>query len=102
MGGCYCGEARPSRTVQPPVIPGSPLRRALVVSVVLHAVAAIVAAWGLVPSRGASTELVDIEIAPPVPLPEALPPEVKQPPASAEPERHRPSEPEPASAAPTE
>src|ERR1044071_2552024 len=74
MGGCYCGEARPSRTVQPLVIPGSTLRRALVASVVLHALAAVVAS-ALGPSRSASSEVIDIEIAPPVPLPEALPPE---------------------------
>lgn len=99
MGGCYCGEARPSRTVQPLVIPGSSLRRALVASVVLHALAAVVVS-ALGPSRSASSELVDIEIAPPVPLPEALPPEVARPPAP--PARERPDEPEPASTAPHE
>jgi hypothetical protein len=84
------------------VIPGSSLRRAMVVSVVLHALAAAVASQALAPSRSASSERVDIEIAPPVPLPEALPPEIQTPPAPPRPERERPDEPEPASTAPHE
>ncbi len=50
-------------------------------SAVLHAAAAAVAWWTIVPARVAGTELVDIEVAPPPPAPEALPPEVAKPPA---------------------
>jgi len=101
MGGCYCGEARPSTAVQPLVIQRSPLRRAMVVSVALHAAAAALASWLVVPTRAADTELVDIEIAPPPPLPEALPPEVAKPP---ERDLAQPGEPapEPESTAPSE
>jgi hypothetical protein len=70
----------------------------MVASVALHALAAVVGSQALAPSRSASSELVDIEIAPPVPLPEALPPEVQRPPLP--PARDRPGEPEPASTAP--
>lgn len=52
----------------------------MVVSVALHAAAAALASWLIVPARAADTELVDIEIAPPPPLPEALPPEVAKAP----------------------
>ena len=44
-------------------------------SVALHAVAAI-AWWTMVPAAAREGELVDIELAPPAPAPEALPPEV--------------------------
>jgi hypothetical protein len=73
----------------------------MVASVVLHALAAVVAS-ALGPSRTASSEVVDIEIAPPVPLPEALPPEIQRPPAPPAPEREHPDELEPASAVPRE
>ena len=48
----------------------------MVASIALHAVAAVIAGWTIGPSHAAGPELVDIEIAPPAPLPEALPPEV--------------------------
>jgi hypothetical protein len=49
-------------------------------SVALHAVTAVIAMWLIVPARVAPTAPIDIEIAPPVPLPEALPPERAEPP----------------------
>src|SRR5262245_52615065 len=76
---CYCGGARPSRIVQPLVIQRTPLRRALAASVVLHAVA-LVAWWMIAPAAARDAELVDIEVAPTPPRPEALPPEVARPP----------------------
>ncbi|HEY6174128.1 MAG TPA: hypothetical protein VIX73_06780, partial [Kofleriaceae bacterium] len=62
------------------MIPSSSLRRAIVASVVLHAAAAIIAGRLVEPVRDAGSNVVDIEVAPPVPLPEALPPEVARPP----------------------
>jgi len=97
MGGCYCGEARPSRTVQPLVIPRSSLRRGVFASVALHAVAAVLAGWLIVPVQSSRREPVDIEIAPAVPLPEALPREVARPPQELA--RRDPPEPEPANTA---
>ena len=81
MGGCYCGGGRPSRIVQPLVIQRTLLRRALVMSVVLHAAAGAFAWWTIVPAHVVETELVDIEVAPLPPKPEALLPEVARPPA---------------------
>jgi len=49
-------------------------------SLALHAVAAIFAWWTLGPAQVVDPELVDIEVAPPPPRPEALPPEVAKPP----------------------
>jgi hypothetical protein len=62
------------------VIPKPSLRRTLATSLALHAMAAIVAGWTIGPAHVTSPELVDIEVAPPPPLPEALPPEVAKPP----------------------
>jgi hypothetical protein len=57
------------------VIPKPSIRRPLVVSVVLHAIAAIAAAYAI-PAPTAPRDVVDIELAPAVPVPEALPAEV--------------------------
>ena len=69
-------------------------------SALLHAAAASVAWWMIDPRDGRRTELVDIEVAPSPPKPEALPAEVARPPApdlaSREPE------PQPASTPPNE
>jgi hypothetical protein len=83
------------------VIQRPSIRRALVMSAVLHALTAAVAWWAIVPARVADTELVDIEVAPAPPAPEALPPEVAKPPAQ-DLAAHDPKEPEaePASTAP--
>jgi hypothetical protein len=81
------------------VIQRPSIRRALVMSALLHAITAAVAWWTIVPAHVAGTELVDIELAPPPPAPEALPAEVAKPPA----EDHAataPTESEPASTAP--
>src|SRR5512144_546448 len=101
MGGCYCGGGRPSRIVQPLVIQRPSLRRALVTSLVVHVVTAALAWWTVVPAHVAQTELVDIEVAPPPPRPEALPPEVARPPEQDHAGRE-PADPEPASTAPTQ
>ena len=100
MGGCYCGGGRPSRIVQLLVIPRPSLRRALFLSMALHAVAATIAWLTIAPAREAEPELVDIEVAPPPPKPEALPPELER---AKEPELHADEVPpaEPASTAPT-
>src|SRR5215510_129646 len=97
MRQCYCGGGRPSRIVQPPVIQKTSIRRALAMSVALHAVAAI-AWWTMVPTGARDGELVDIELAPPAPAPEALPPEVARPPAK---QIDQEREPEPASTPPS-
>jgi hypothetical protein len=62
------------------VIQKTLLRRALVMSGLLHIVGALLA-WVIVPAPAPATELVDIEVAPVPPRPEALPPEVARPPA---------------------
>ncbi|HEX7839040.1 MAG TPA: hypothetical protein VF469_16290, partial [Kofleriaceae bacterium] len=67
----------------------------------LHAAAAALASWLVVPARAADTELVDIELAPPPPLPEALPPEVAKPPERDLAHSGEPA-PEPESTAPSE
>ena len=100
MGECYCAGARPSIIVPPLVLQRSSVRRALVVSVVLH-VAVAAAAWWLVIPAHTSAEMaatdVDIEVAPPAPLPEALPPEAEAPAADLDP---RSADTEPASTVP--
>ncbi|MBC7976660.1 MAG: hypothetical protein H7138_16930, partial [Myxococcales bacterium] len=72
MGGCYCGGGRSSRIVQALVIQRPSLRRALVISAVLHGVAAVLAAWLIVPAHAVERSLVDIEVAPLAPPVEAL------------------------------
>ncbi|HMG23624.1 MAG TPA: hypothetical protein VK607_19955, partial [Kofleriaceae bacterium] len=84
--------------MQPLVIPRSSLRRAVLASVVLHAAAAVLAGWLIVPVRASRSALVDIEVAPAVPLPEALPRELARPPRELT--RRDQPEPEPASTAP--
>jgi len=83
------------------VIPSPLLRRALLVSVALHLATAALAGWLIVPAHTTTAELVDIEIAPPAPLPEALPPEVARPPERDLAHRDE-AEPDPASTAPKE
>jgi len=80
MWGCYSGGGLPSRIVQPFVIQRPSLRRPLGMSLALHAVAAIFAWWTIGPAQVTDPELVDIEVAPPPPKPEALPAEVAKPP----------------------
>ena len=65
--------------VQVPVFStGAPwLRRAIVVSVVLHALAGVIG-WQVIGHSAAEVSEVDIELAPPPPLPEALPAEVRK------------------------
>ena len=72
----------------------------MVTSLVAH-VAAALAWWTIVPAHVAQTELVDIEVAPPPPRPEALPPEVARPPEQDHAGRE-PTDPEPASTAPNQ
>src|SRR5262245_45732404 len=74
--GCYCGGGRPSRIVQPHVIQSAPLRRALAVSVLPHGALGRGGWWAGAPERPADLEPIDIEIAPPAPKAEALPPEI--------------------------
>jgi len=95
MWGCYSGGGLPSRIVQPLVIQRPLLLRPLGMSLALHAVAAILAWWTIGPAQVTSAELVDIEVAPPPPRPEALPAEVAKPPdqglAGHEPEAQDPA-----------
>src|SRR3954471_7714999 len=97
MAECYCRGGPPSRTVQAPLIPSDlpALRRSLAVSVLVH-VALGAFAWVLFkPAPRVETELVDIEVAPPPPEVEALPPEVAR-----VPEAPTPGSVDPASTAP--
>jgi len=57
-----------------------------VASAVLHAIGAAVALWAIGPARPLETAVVDIEVAPLAPTPEALPPERPAPPASPVPD----------------
>jgi hypothetical protein len=77
-------QAAPHRPLAEPFSTGVPwLSRAVGVSVVLHAIAALVW-WGSVkPTEEREVETVDIEIAPAPPKVEALPEEVAKPPESA-------------------
>ena len=99
MGGCYSGGGLPSRIVQPLVIQRPSLRRPLGLSLALHVVAAILAWWTIGPAHVLDPELVDIEVAPPPPKPEALPAEVAKPPDQSvtgrEPEAPDPANPLP-------
>src|SRR5262245_23726177 len=80
MAECYCGGGRPSRTVQPVEIPQSPIRRALVLSGVVH-VAIVLVAWATIgPSKRQEIDLINIEMAPTPPPVEALPREVARAP----------------------
>jgi hypothetical protein len=97
--GCYCDGGQSSRIVQLLVIPRTSIRRALVLSVTLHALAAAIAWWAFESTRADAPVLVDIEIAPAPPPPEALPEERARPPVT-EPASAEPTE--PAAAAPTE
>lgn len=83
-----------SSIVQALVTQRSSLRRALAVSVVLHAIAAALAWWSVDGTRGVARDTVDIELAPVAPAPEALPAEVAK-----RPEPPRPAEQVPAAAA---
>ena len=94
IGGCYSGGGLPSRIVQPLVIQRPSLRRPLGLSLALHAVAAILA-WTIGPAQVLDPELVDIEVAPPPPRPEALPAEVAKPPDQGL-TGHEPEAPDPA------
>jgi hypothetical protein len=67
----------------------------------MHAVAAVLGLWLIVPAHQAPDELVDIEIAPAVPLPEALPPEVARPAPPIPEQTEAEAAQEAASAAPT-
>jgi hypothetical protein len=51
------------------------LRRAIAASAVAHAIAGALGSWALGPAPDRGAELVDIELAPPAPRAEALPPE---------------------------
>ncbi|MGE0870005.1 MAG: hypothetical protein AB7P03_15685 [Kofleriaceae bacterium] len=87
--------------MQPPLLPTGVnlLRRALAVSLVLHLVIGLIGALSIPSAQHAELELVDIEVAPPPPEAEALPPEVARPPE----EDHAASQPdEPAIPAPPE
>jgi hypothetical protein len=77
------------------VIPRSSIRRALAVSAVLHAVGAAAAWWAIGPTRVGETALVDIEIAPLAPRPEALPPELPTVPRPLQPDLAAKQPPEP-------
>jgi hypothetical protein len=57
------------------VIQSAPIRRAIVWSVLAHAVIGLAGWWALDPKQRTETEVVDIEMAPPPPKAEALPPE---------------------------
>jgi len=60
---------------------GTPwLRRALVVSVIVHAVGIAVGRWALTPTETHEVSLVDIEVAPEAPKAEALPAEIEKKP----------------------
>lgn len=76
----------------------SAVRRALAISLVLHAAVGVLA-WATLDDVKPPTELVDIELAPPPPPVEALPAEVAQPPAAEPP---APSAPDPAASTPPE
>lgn len=76
--------------MQPVLIPPSPIRRAIAISVVLHAVIVVTAWQGCDPEKKQQQDVVDIELAPPPPPVETLPEEVARRPtedlASAKPE----------------
>jgi hypothetical protein len=82
------------------VLPSWSLRRALAVSAALHLAAAALL-WLLAPTRVTQTALVDIELAPPPPLPEALPAERAEP-VPPPPEPGRDPEPDPDSSPPSQ
>jgi hypothetical protein len=67
--------------VQTPLLPtGTPwLRRALVVSVAVHAITGLIGRWALAPADSHETTVVDIEVAPEAPKAEALPLEIDKP-----------------------
>ena len=79
------------------MIQSPPVRRAIVISALIHVVALLVGWWALEPRERREVELVDIEVAPPPPKAEALPAEVaraqEQLPPTGEPDEPLPPEP---------
>src|SRR5690349_24319494 len=82
MSGCYCGRNPPVQSrafvyKQPP-IDRERLQRAVVVSVLLHAIGGMVGYCGMTSHArgGGSKSLVDLELAPPAPKAEHLPAEI--------------------------